>query len=137
MRRHNRGKKRNPCPSHNPLRSGLTGPDTCARPPIPITHPRLRVRAYRLFRDRGHAKPCRARIVRYLERRGVITLGSDADSDVLCVSEELADRAPALGQLAAAAVSGLAPAGPELRRKPRELQNAYTVAVLTPSRSAT
>ncbi len=61
------------------------------------------------------------RILRYLERRGVITLDSDADSDVLCVSEELAERDPALAQLAAAAVSGLAPAGPELRRKPREL----------------
>ncbi len=63
----------------------------------------------------------RARILRYLARRGVITLDSDADSDVLCVSEELAERDPALAQLAAAAVSGLAPAGPELRRKPREL----------------
>jgi hypothetical protein len=63
----------------------------------------------------------RARILRYLERRGVIALDSDADSDVLCVSEELAERDPALAQLAAAAVSGLAPAGPELRRKPREL----------------
>jgi hypothetical protein len=63
----------------------------------------------------------RARILHYLERRGVITLDSDADSDVLCVSEELAERDPALAQLAAAAVSGLAPAGPELRRKPREL----------------
>ena len=40
---------------------------------------------------------------------------------MLTVSEELAERAPALSQLAAAAVSGLAPAGPELRRKPREL----------------
>jgi hypothetical protein len=56
-----------------------------------------------------------------LGRRGVITLDSDADSDVLCVSEELAERDPALAQLAAATVSGLAPAGPELRRKPREL----------------
>jgi hypothetical protein len=63
----------------------------------------------------------RARILRYLEKRSVITLDSDADSDVLCVSEELAERDPALAQLAAAAVSGLAPAGPELRRKPREL----------------
>ncbi|HEX2873560.1 MAG TPA: transposase [Polyangiaceae bacterium] len=63
----------------------------------------------------------RARILRYLKKRGVITLDSDADSDVLCVSEELAERDPALAQLAAAAVSGLAPAGPELRRKPREL----------------
>jgi hypothetical protein len=58
----------------------------------------------------------RARILRYLERRGVITLDPDADSDVLSVSEELAERDPALSQLAAAAVSGLVPAGPELRR---------------------
>jgi len=44
--------------------------------------------------------PCksRARILRYLEQRGVITLDSDADSDVLTVSEELAERAPALSQ---------------------------------------
>ena len=46
---------------------------------------------------------------------------SNADSDVLCVSEELAERDPALAQLVVAAVTGLAPAGPELRRKPREL----------------
>ena len=58
-------------------------------------------------------------ILRYLETRGVITLDSDADNDVLCVSEDLAERDPALAQLAAAAVSGLAPAGLELRRKPR------------------
>jgi hypothetical protein len=63
----------------------------------------------------------RARILRYLEQRRVITLDPHADSDVLTVSEDLAERDPALAQLAAAAVSGLAPAGPELRRKPREL----------------
>jgi hypothetical protein len=63
----------------------------------------------------------RARILRYLERHRVITLDPDADSDVLAVSDELAERDPALAQLAAAAVSGLAPAGPELRRKPREV----------------
>jgi hypothetical protein len=56
------------------------------------------------------------RILRYLESRGVITLDSDADSEVLCVSEELAERDPALAQLAVAAVSGLARAGPELGR---------------------
>lgn len=63
----------------------------------------------------------RARILRYLERQRVITLDPDSASDVLTVSDELAERDPALAQLAAAAVSGLAPAGPELRRKPREL----------------
>jgi hypothetical protein len=40
----------------------------------------------------------RARILRYLEQRRVITLGSDTDSDVLTVSEELAERDPALSQ---------------------------------------
>src|SRR5450631_1210330 len=49
----------------------------------------------------------------------VITV--DPDADVLSVSDELAERDPALAQLAAAAVSGLAPAGPELRRRPVEV----------------
>jgi hypothetical protein len=61
----------------------------------------------------------RARILRYLERRGVIRI--DVDADVLHVDDDLAEREPALAQLAAAAVSGLAPAGPELRRRPVEL----------------
>ena len=43
------------------------------------------------------------------------------DADVLSVSDELAERDPALAQLAAAAVSGLAPVGPELRRRPVEV----------------
>jgi putative transposase len=61
----------------------------------------------------------RARILAHLERRGVIHI--DADADVLRVDDALAEREPALAQLAAAAVSGLAPAGPELRRRPVEL----------------
>jgi hypothetical protein len=69
-------------------------------------------------------------VLRYLERRGVLTLDSDADSDVLFVSEELAERDPALAQLAPAAVSGLAAAGPELRRKPRELAFAGRLGVV-------
>jgi hypothetical protein len=40
---------------------------------------------------------------------------------VLTVSDELGERDPALAQLAAAAVSGLAPAGPERRRRPIEV----------------
>ena len=40
---------------------------------------------------------------------------------MLCVSDELAERDPALAPLAAVAVSGLAPAGPELRRRPIEM----------------
>jgi hypothetical protein len=54
----------------------------------------------------------------YLKRQRVITV--DPDADVLSVSDELAERDPALAQLAAAAVSSLAPAGPELRRRPVE-----------------
>jgi hypothetical protein len=61
----------------------------------------------------------RARILSYLERRNVIHI--DADADVLRVDDALAERDPALAQLAAAAVSGLAPAGPELRRRPVEI----------------
>jgi hypothetical protein len=52
----------------------------------------------------------RARIHRYLERRGVIHI--DVDAEVLHVDDDLAERDPALAQLATAAVSGLAPAGP-------------------------
>jgi len=61
----------------------------------------------------------RARILRYLERRGVIRI--DVDAEVLRVDDDLAERDPSLAQLAAAAVSGLAPAGPEPRRRPVEL----------------
>ncbi len=56
----------------------------------------------------------RVRIVRMLERRGVIEPGPDAT----LIDDGLAERDPALAQLAAAAVAGLPPAGPELRRRP-------------------
>jgi hypothetical protein len=59
----------------------------------------------------------RARIFGYLRRRGVIHI----DEETLLVDGDLSERDPALAQLAAAAVSGLAPAGPELRRRPVEL----------------
>jgi len=52
-----------------------------------------------------------------LGSRGVIRV----DDDALSVDDELVERDPALAQLARAAVSGLAPAGPELRRRPMEL----------------
>ena len=42
----------------------------------------------------------------------------EADADTMLLPNQLADREPALAQLAAAAVSGLSPGGPELRRKP-------------------
>jgi hypothetical protein len=51
----------------------------------------------------------RVRILRYLARRGVVRLLPEA----LEVSDDLAERAPVLAQLAAAAVSGLpVPSGP-------------------------
>ena len=46
----------------------------------------------------------RARVLRFLERQGVI----DVSEEATVVPGELADREPALAQLAAAAVSGLA-----------------------------
>jgi hypothetical protein len=59
----------------------------------------------------------RTRILGYLKRRGVVRI----DGEALFIDDELAERDPALGQLARAAVSGLAPAGPELRRRAVEL----------------
>jgi hypothetical protein len=56
----------------------------------------------------------RARIVRYLERRGVV----EGNAEFTVLDDELSEREPALTQLARAAVSGLQPAGPELRRRP-------------------
>jgi hypothetical protein len=56
----------------------------------------------------------RARLMRFLVRRRVV----EADGDTLLLAEDLEQRDPALAQLAAAAVAGLPPAGPELRRKP-------------------
>ena len=53
----------------------------------------------------------RVRILRYLARRGVVHLSPEA----LEINDELAARDPVLAQPAAAAVSGLPPAGPELR----------------------
>lgn len=59
----------------------------------------------------------RVRILGYLQRRGVIRI----DEEALLVDGDLSERDPVLAQLAVAAVSGLAPAGPELRRRPVEL----------------
>ena len=55
----------------------------------------------------------RTRILKFLVRRGVV----DITDDVVTVTEDLADRDPALAALASASVSGLPPAGPA-RRKP-------------------
>jgi len=56
----------------------------------------------------------RVRILKFLVRRNIVEAGPDA----CLLPDDLALREPALAQLAAAAVSGLPPAGPELRRKP-------------------
>lgn len=55
----------------------------------------------------------RARLLRYLVRRHVV---EDDEGQTRFLADDLAEREPALAQLAAAAVSGLPPAGPELRR---------------------
>ena len=52
--------------------------------------------------------------MRFLVRCRVV----EVDGDTLLLAEDLEQRDPALAQLAAAAVAGLPPAGPELRRKP-------------------
>jgi hypothetical protein len=59
----------------------------------------------------------RARVLRFLERRGVIEHDVELAQFAL-LDDGLAEREPALAQLAAAAVSGLAPAGPERRQRP-------------------
>ncbi len=56
----------------------------------------------------------RARVIAFLVRRGVLEEGGD----LTVLADDLAEREPALAQLAAAAVSGLAPAGPERRDRP-------------------
>jgi hypothetical protein len=56
----------------------------------------------------------RVRVLRYLEQQGVVQTGAD----VTVLDDDLAQREPALAQLAAAAVAGLPPAGPDLRRRP-------------------
>jgi len=56
----------------------------------------------------------RVRLLRLLERRGVI----EDRAELTLLDDGLAEREPALAQLAAAAVSGLAPAGPEQRQRP-------------------
>jgi len=56
----------------------------------------------------------RVRVLGFLERRGVI----EDRQQLTLLDDGFADREPALAQLAAAAVSGLAPAGPEQRQRP-------------------
>ena len=58
----------------------------------------------------------RSRLLRYLVRRRVVE--GDAGGEPRFLADDFGEREPALAQLAAAAVSGLPPAGPEVRRKP-------------------
>jgi hypothetical protein len=56
----------------------------------------------------------RVRLLKMLEHRGVI----EDRAELTLLDDGLAEREPALAQLAAAAVSGLSPAGPEQRQRP-------------------
>jgi hypothetical protein len=59
----------------------------------------------------------RVRILRYLQHRAIICVAPEA----ITINDELLERDPAIAQPAAAAVSGLPPAGPALRAKSRVL----------------
>ncbi|MEK6608609.1 MAG: transposase [Myxococcota bacterium] len=59
----------------------------------------------------------RARILRFLVRRRIVE--SPVRRAHRLIDDDLAEREPALPQLARAAVSGLPPAGPEIRRSRR------------------
>jgi hypothetical protein len=71
----------------------------------------------------------RVRILRFLARRGIIH-----DLRELAVADaEFAEREPALAALASASVSGVAPAGPERRKRaPIALRGAIGVKVVAP-----
>jgi hypothetical protein len=71
----------------------------------------------------------RVRVLGYLERRGVI----ENQGELTVLDGDLCEREPALAQLAAAAVSGLTPAGPEERcRPPITLRGQLGVQVSAP-----
>ena len=69
----------------------------------------------------------RVRLVRYLQRQGVLAADATGVED-----GDLAEREPVLSQIAAAAVMGLPPAGPELRRRPVELRGRPGVVETAP-----
>ncbi len=56
----------------------------------------------------------RVRVLNVLERRGIV----ESRHELTLLDNDFAEREPALAQLASAAVSGLLPAGPELRQRP-------------------
>ena len=64
----------------------------------------------------------RVRILKYLERRGVMVLRPllgvvESRHELTLLDDDFVEREPALAQLASAAVTGLVPAGPELRQR--------------------
>ena len=71
----------------------------------------------------------RVRILNFLERRGII----ESRHELTLLDDDFVERVPALAQLASAAVSGLMPAGPELRqRQPIALRGQPGVDVNAP-----
>ena len=71
----------------------------------------------------------RVRLVNFLQRRGVI----ESHKGLTLLDDDLADREPALAQLAAAAVAGLSPAGPDMRqRQPIALRGQPGIEVNAP-----
>ncbi len=71
----------------------------------------------------------RVRVLNFLERRGIV----ESRRELTLLDDDFADREPALAQLASAAVTGLAPAGPEMRsRQPVALRGQPGVDVTAP-----
>ncbi len=71
----------------------------------------------------------RVRVLGFLERKGVI----ESRQELTLVDDDFAEREPALAQLAAAAVTGLLPAGPDIRqRQPIALRGQLGVDITAP-----
>jgi hypothetical protein len=71
----------------------------------------------------------RVRLVNFLLRRGVI----EGRQELMLLNDDFAEREPALAQLAAAAVTGLLPAGPDMRqRQPIALRGQPGIEVNAP-----
>lgn len=71
----------------------------------------------------------RVRVLNFLERRGIV----ESRRELTLLDDDFANREPDLAQLASAAVTGLAPAGPEIRsRQPVALRGQQGVEVTAP-----
>jgi hypothetical protein len=88
----------------------LDGVFSCLPNQKPVFHPLPRLSSSEVA---DILQVARVRILRYLQRRALICV----DPQATIINDELLERDPALAQLAAAAVSGLPPAGPALRAK--------------------